>query len=52
MPSPYAYPPVSRRTALQVGSIGLLGLGMNHVAGLRGLAAYSGACSTAVHHLR
>lgn len=29
---------VSRRTAIQAGSIGLLGLGMNHVAGLRALA--------------
>lgn len=27
-----------RRTAIQAGSIGLLGLGMNHVAGLRALA--------------
>lgn len=28
-----------RRTAVQVGSIGLLGLGMNHVSGLRSFAA-------------
>ncbi|MDB5391895.1 MAG: hypothetical protein JWM11_7541, partial [Planctomycetaceae bacterium] len=28
----------SRRTAIQIGSIGLLGLGMNHVAGLQALA--------------
>ena len=28
---------LARRTAIQVGSIGLLGLGMNHVAGLRAL---------------
>jgi uncharacterized protein (DUF1501 family) len=28
----------TRRTAIQAGSIGLLGLGMNHVAGLRALA--------------
>lgn len=35
----YAHPHVSRRTLLQAGSIGLLGLGMNHVSGLRALAA-------------
>jgi hypothetical protein len=29
---------ISRRTAIQAGSIGLLGLGMNHVAGLEALA--------------
>jgi hypothetical protein len=28
---------VSRRTAVQTGAIGLLGLGMNHLAGLRAL---------------
>lgn len=33
------HPRVSRRAALQAGSVGLLGLGMNHVAGLRALAA-------------
>jgi hypothetical protein len=30
---------VSRRTAVQAGAVGLLGLGMNHLAGLRALAA-------------
>lgn len=30
--------PVSRRVAIQAGAIGLLGLGMNHVKGLRALA--------------
>jgi uncharacterized protein (DUF1501 family) len=30
---------VSRRTAIQAGAIGLLGLGMNHLAGLRAMAA-------------
>src|SRR5438477_9633822 len=29
---------ISRRTAIHAGAIGLLGLGMNHVAGLRALA--------------
>ncbi|MGZ0165970.1 MAG: DUF1501 domain-containing protein [Planctomycetales bacterium] len=29
---------IPRRTAIQVGGIGLLGLGMNHVAGLRAMA--------------
>ena len=33
----------SRRTALQVGAVGLLGLGMNDVAGLRSLAADNGS---------
>lgn len=33
------YPGLSRRTALQAGAVGLLGLGMNHVAGLQALAA-------------
>lgn len=41
--SSLAHAHVSRRTALQVGSIGLLGLGMNHVAGLQALAAENGA---------
>jgi hypothetical protein len=36
--SPLEHPLVSRRTAVQAGAIGLLGLGMNHVAGLRVLA--------------
>lgn len=35
---PWSHAAVSRRTALQAGTIGLLGLGMNHVAGLRALA--------------
>ena len=33
------HPEVSRRTLLQAGSIGLLGLGMNHLAGLRDASA-------------
>src|SRR5262249_21942334 len=33
------HPRLSRRTMLQAGAIGLLGLGTNHVAGLRALAA-------------
>ena len=36
------HPTFARRTALQIGSVGLLGLGMNHVAGLRALAADNG----------
>jgi len=28
---------VSRRTAIQAGAFGLMGLGMNHLAGLRAL---------------
>ena len=37
-PNSAAHPRLPRRTALQVGACGLLGLGMNHVAGLRALA--------------
>ena len=35
----FAHPQLSRRTAVQIGSIGLLGLGMNHVDGLHSLAS-------------
>src|SRR5437588_11813922 len=36
MPStePFSHPPLRRRTMLQAGAIGLVGLGMNHLAGL------------------
>ena len=37
----------SRRTAVQAGAIGLLNLGMNHVDGLRALAAPAEAARTA-----
>ncbi|GIW80644.1 MAG: hypothetical protein KatS3mg105_2451 [Gemmatales bacterium] len=33
------HPRITRRTAIQAGTIGLLGLGMNHVVGLRDLSA-------------
>ena len=33
------HPHIARRHAIQAGSIGLLGLGMNHVAGLRAIAS-------------
>ncbi|MBI5760552.1 MAG: DUF1501 domain-containing protein [Planctomycetales bacterium] len=36
------HPWVSRRTAVQAGAVGLLGLGMNHVEGLRVAAAEAG----------
>ncbi len=39
--STFQHPALTRRTALQAGSIGLLGLGMNHVATLRALAGSS-----------
>ena len=38
----------SRRTAVQAGAIGLLNLGMNHVAGLRALAEQTGTGQSAV----
>lgn len=34
----FTHPRISRRTAVQAGAIGLLGLGMNHLAPLRALA--------------
>ncbi len=33
------HPTISRRAAIQAGAVGLLGLGMNHLAGLRSMAA-------------
>jgi hypothetical protein len=36
---PYQHARICRRTAVQAGAIGLLGLGMNHSAGLRAMAA-------------
>lgn len=41
-----SHPQISRRTAIQAGSVGLLGLGMNHLEGLRA-ADSSGAVPTA-----
>jgi uncharacterized protein (DUF1501 family) len=38
-----SHPAVSRRTAITAGAVGLLGLGTNHVAGLRELAAETGS---------
>jgi len=37
-PAPLSHPRFDRRTALQAGAVGLLGLGMNHLAPLRALA--------------
>lgn len=36
--SPYTHPTLSRRAAIEAGAIGLLGLGMNHLAPLRAAA--------------
>jgi hypothetical protein len=33
------HPPISRRTAIQAGAVGILGLGMNHLAAFRSAAA-------------
>lgn len=33
------HPSISRRTAIQAGAVGILGLGMNHLSGLRAMAA-------------
>lgn len=43
MPASLTHVRMPRRTALQAGSIGLLGLGMNHVAGLRALGTENGS---------
>lgn len=39
LPHGVVHPSMPRRVALQAGAVGLLGLGMNHLAGLRSLAA-------------
>ena len=36
---PMTHPGIARRLALQAGAVGILNLGMNHVSGLRALAA-------------
>src|SRR5271155_2762166 len=41
--SPWQHPTISRRTAIQAGAVGLLGLGMNHVQELRAATAVGGA---------
>jgi hypothetical protein len=41
-PQPLSHPLFTRRTALQAGAIGLLGLGMDHVAALRALGEPAG----------
>lgn len=41
------HPQFSRRTLIEAGSIGLLGLGMNHVAGLKSLAGQQAPASRA-----
>ncbi|MBL8820610.1 MAG: DUF1501 domain-containing protein [Planctomyces sp.] len=45
--SSYSHPRFSRRFAVQAGGISLLGLGMNHVAGLQAMAAESVAAAKA-----
>ncbi len=42
---PPAHPRYSRRTAIQAGSLGLLGLGINHVEGSKASAAGTGSAS-------
>lgn len=39
----WSHPPLSRRQALQAGAIGVLGLGMNHLTGLRRARGAEGA---------
>ena len=42
------HPRMARRTAVQAGAIGLLGLGMNHLHGLRALAADANSNATPI----
>jgi len=46
-PSQIAHPQFSRRAAIQAGSIGLLGLGMNHIQALRAADQTSGVAGSA-----
>lgn len=48
-PARWTHCQTTRRAAIQAGSIGLLGLGMNHVAGLRALAAESSPPASRSH---
>src|SRR5690242_109002 len=43
------HPVFTRRTALQAGTIGLLGLGMNHVEALRAVAAKPAPAKTVIY---
>src|SRR5689334_9519704 len=43
---PFAHPSLTRRTAIQAGAVGLLGLGGNHLAALREAAAGSAIAGT------
>lgn len=43
---PYAHPLISRRTAVQAGAVGLLGLGSNHLSALREAAAATSTSAT------
>src|SRR5437879_4369768 len=43
---PFVHPAIARRTAIQAGAVGLLGLGDNHLSALREAAA-AGSSATA-----
>ncbi len=45
----WQHPAVSRRTAIQVGAVGLLGLGMNHASALRAAAPATGQARACVY---
>jgi len=49
--SAYQHPRLTRRTAIQAGAVGLLGLGMNHVQQLRALASTTSASDKAVIYI-
>ena len=44
------HPQIPRRMAVQAGGIGLLGLGMNHVAGLRAMGSATGTSKSTKRH--
>src|SRR5262249_34056783 len=46
-PRPPRHPGISRRTAIQIGAVGILGLGGNHLAALRAVARPSASAPSA-----
>ena len=49
LPGALSHPRVSRRTAVQAGALGLLGLGMNHLEQLRAAPAPAGKAKSCIY---